>query len=114
MELMATRTHALYRLIDRPQEDAAHGGCYLTGSQGQCIDTGVLIDQEGTLTISVAALQELCEVAGFSFNAEGIRLEEEVARLGAQIVDLSTERDDLRDQLDAVGIAVARAAGKKK
>ena len=66
---MAQREHGLYRLLERPAQDAAHGGCYIEGAQGACVDTGILIENEGTLTIGLHALVELCEVAGFSFTA---------------------------------------------
>lgn len=105
---MATRSHALYRLLTQPQNDAAQGGCYLTGSQGPCVDTGVLISHEGTLTISLGALVELCEVAGFSFNAEARRLEDDLSAAQHMVEALVAEKEDLESQLDAVSLAVAR------
>lgn len=107
---MALREHALYRLLPQPQNDAARGGCYLTGSQGPCVDTGVVIDYEGTLTLSLGALVELCEVAGFSFNAEARRLEQDLAHALAYGDRLIEENADLLAQLEAVGLAVAHAA----
>lgn len=111
---MATREHGLYRLLERPAEDAAHGGCYLEAAQGACVDTGVLIENEGTLTIGLHALVEMCEVAGFSFNAEARKLEENLAHAQAANVLLIQENTELRAQLDAVGIAVAYAANKPR
>jgi len=110
---MATREHGLYRLLERPANDAAHGGCYITGSQGPCVDTGILIEQEGTLTIGLNALVELCEVAGFSFNAEARKLEENLAHAQQASLLLIEENRELRSQLDAVGVAVAYAANNK-
>lgn len=113
---MATRKHALYRLLDRPAPDAAHGACYLTGNSGPCIDTGVNIDFEGTLTLSLTALRELCEVAGFSFDAEGVKLEADNAELVRANALLQTEVDAQREELDAVGrlLAGARTTPKVK
>lgn len=107
---MTVREHALYRLLPRPAADAAQGGCYLTASQGPCIDTGVNIYMEGTLTLSLGALTEMCEVAGFSFNAEGRKLEAENAALQHELAAARAENADLNEQLDAVSLAMARAA----
>lgn len=110
---MATREHGLYRLLARPAADAAHGGCYLTGAQGACVDTGILIENEGTLTIGLNPLVELCEVAGFSFNAEARKLEENLAHAQEANRLLIEQNSELRQQLDAVGVAVAYAANNK-
>jgi hypothetical protein len=82
----------------------------LTGAQGPCIDTGILIENEGTLTIGLNPLKELCEVAGFSFDAEATKLEQENTWLKQQRDAALTENIELRSQLDAVGLAVAHAA----
>jgi hypothetical protein len=110
---MATRKHALYRLLERPNPDAAQGGCYLTGDQGACVDTGVNIYMEGTLTLSINALRELCEVAGFSFNAEASKLETELAHAQEANRLLIEEKADLLGQLNAVALAVAHASKGK-
>jgi hypothetical protein len=110
---MATRKHAIYRTLPRPQQDAAKGACYLTGSSGPCVDTGILIYGEGTLTISHSALQELCEVAGFSFNAEGQRLEEQVAHMERELQAARDLNTAYEEQLEAVGKAVRYAATKE-
>lgn len=107
---MATREHALYRRLATCPNDAAKGGCYLTGDRGACVDTGILVDFEGTLVISIPALQELCEVAGFSFNAEAEKLERDLALCQHALKQAEDEREDLRSQLDAVALAVAHAA----
>lgn len=107
---MATRVHALYKLLDHPASDAAKGSCYLTGTGGPCVDTGVLIDYEGSLTISVAALQEMCEVAGFSFNEEAEQLENENAYLTHKVERLVEENAELSEQLTLIGVALSRAA----
>ena len=107
---MATRIHGLYRKYDRPPNDAALGGGYLDGSQGPGVDTGVLVAYEGTLCLSVNSLKELCEVAGFSFDAEAIKLEQNSAHQLRTIELLTAKNIDMRKQLDAVGAAVSYGA----
>lgn len=109
---MATRTHGLFRLVDHPGNDVAHGGCYVDGSAGPGVDTGVLIEFEGTLFLSLNTVKELAEVAGFSVNAEGAALEIENAHLTHQVEELTAERDQLNADLDAVGVLLARANPK--
>jgi len=109
---MATRKHAIYRLLPEPSPDAAGAGCYLSGLRGPCVDTGALIYNEGTLTLSLESLQELCEVAGFSFSAEGQLLEEVNALQEHELTELRAKVTDLEEQLEAVGKAIARAAQK--
>lgn len=106
---MALREHGLYRLLSEPADDAAKAGCYLTGDRGPCIDTGILVEYEGNLTISLGALREMCEVAGFSFNEEAADLEHRVAELERTNAELQRERDDLLELTKAVGRAVKAA-----
>lgn len=106
---MTIRTHAVYRLLDTPAPDAAREGCYLTGVSGPCVDTGALIYQEGTLTISVSAIRELAEVAGMSVNEEGLATEAENAHLHARIATLEIQLAEEREHLDVVGLLLARA-----
>lgn len=110
---MATRKHGLYRRLDHPAQDAAKAACYLTGSSGPCVDTGVLIEFEGTLTISLSALKELAEVAGFSVNEEGEQQEAEIEWLHKTVTDLEAKITDLEEQLEAVGQAITRAQTAK-
>lgn len=110
---MAVREHALFRRLDTPAEDAAKGGCYIWGGTGPCIDTGVLVEFEGNLTIGLGALREMAEVAGWSVCEEGEQLEREHAALTAENARLASEVADLTDQLTAVGVAVARAAAER-
>jgi hypothetical protein len=70
---MATREHGLFRLLDHPAPDAAKGGCYVTYGTGPCVDTGVLIEFEGTLTLSTGTIKELAEVAGLHGRRRGVR-----------------------------------------
>ena len=107
---MATRTHGLFRLLPTPAGDSAQGGCYIYHTTGPCIDTGVLIEFEGNLTLSLVALREMCEVAGFSFEEEGVKLEQRVAFLERELEQAKAELAEANEQLNAVGIAVARAA----
>ena len=111
---MATREHGLYRLYQRPPNDAALGGGYLDGSQGSGVDTGVLVAYEGTLCLSLNSLVELCEVAGFSFNAEARRLEENLAHAQEANRLLIAENAEMRSQLDVVGLAMLHAAQPDK
>lgn len=110
---MATRKHALYRLLPTPAPDAAHGACYLTGNAGPCIDTGINIDFEGTLTISLSALKELCEVAGFSFDAEAAKLEDHNSFLLHENASLAETVREQREELDAVGRLLASAQSRQ-
>jgi hypothetical protein len=107
---MAIREHGIFRLLERPAPDAALGGCYIYHSSGPCVDTGVLIDFEGTLTLSLVAIKELAEVAGMSVNEEGLQLEYENAWQAGRILQLEAERDTLLDQLSAIGTAVRIAS----
>ena len=106
---MATRTHGLYRRLDHPAADAAHGACYLSGDAGPCVDTGVSIYMEGSLTLSVNAIRELAEVAGFSVDAEAVEHEHQLAEQEHLIAQLREQNADLLEQVEAVGLAVARA-----
>lgn len=107
---MATRDHGLFRKLDHPAPDAAKGGCYVTYGTGPCVDTGCLIDFEGTLTLSLGTIKELAEVAGFSVNEEGEELEKDNAFLKQRLAEKENEVAELSNQLDAVGLAVAHAA----
>lgn len=107
---MAVREHGLFRKLDTPAPDAALGGCYITHDTGPCVDTGVLVEFEGTLTLSLNVIRELAEVAGFSVDAEALENERVISEQQRQIEVLTVDRNELRDQLDAVGVAVARAA----
>lgn len=110
---MAIRQHGLFRLCDRPSPDVAKGGCYYTGDAGPGVDTGILIDFEGTLYLSLNTIRELAEVAGFSVDAEALANEQQIAWLTQQNAELTTERANLIEQLSAVGVAVALAAQVK-
>jgi hypothetical protein len=106
---MATREHGLFRRLDTPAPDAALGGCYVTHGTGPCVDTGVLIEFEGTLTLSVHTIRELAEVAGFSVDAEAVQNEQDIAHLTKRVAELEVENTGLRSDLDAVGRAIARS-----
>lgn len=111
---MAIREHGLYRRCARPAADVAKGGCYITGDAGVGVDTGAYIDMEGTLYLSLNTIKELAEVAGFSVNEEGQQLEIDNTFLTEQVASLGRELADANEQLEAVGLAVARAASKGK
>jgi hypothetical protein len=94
---MATRNHALYKRLPQPPADAAQGACYLSGSGGDCVDTGVNIWNEGTLVLSTASIRELAEVAGFNvvdgveLEVRNAELEHEVEQLKARVIELDEE-----------------------
>jgi len=111
---MAIRDHGLFRRLDHPAPDAAQGGCYITHDCGPCVDTGILIYGEGTLTLGRSTILELAEVAGFTVDAEGIEHEMQLAEQARQIELLTAERDELLGQLNAIGATVARAARATK
>jgi hypothetical protein len=104
---MATREHGLFRRLDTPAPDAAQGGCYVSHGTGPCVDTGVLIEFEGTLTLSVNTIRELAEVAGFSVDAEALQHEEDIAHLQHRVEELEAENAGLREDLNAVGRAIS-------
>lgn len=106
---MAVREHGLYRLLDTPAPDAALGGCYITHSTGPCVDTGVLVEFEGTLTLSIGVIKELAEVAGFSVNEEALKLELDNAHLQHRVTELEEEVARLNDIIIGVGRAVKAA-----
>jgi hypothetical protein len=107
---MPIRDHALYRLLPQPPGDAAQGACYLTGSGGECVDTGVNIWNEGTLVISKGAVRELAEVAGYDV-VDGLELETRNAELVKENAELAQRINDLEDELD---IAARLQARKQK
>jgi hypothetical protein len=111
---MAQRTHGLFRAVEHPNNDVARGGCFVYGSAGPGVDTGVLIDFEGTLFLGNTAIRELAEVAGYSVNVEGAQLEVENAHLQHTIDELTAERDQLSADLDAVGVLLARGSSQAK
>lgn len=108
---MALDTHPLFRLVDTPGPDTAHGGCYYSGVTGPGVDTGILIEFEGTLFLSLNTIKEIAEVAGFRVNEEGIELEKRVAELTKIGIDLNLQLEQVEKQLaDAnriIGAAVA-------
>jgi hypothetical protein len=107
---MAVREHGLFRLVDHPSPDVAKGGCYYSYDTGPGVDTGILIDFEGTLFFSLNTIKEMAEVAGFSVNEEAAQLEHDLAFLAAEVERQNVVIVDLSAQLEAVGLAVAHAA----
>ena len=107
---MATRTHGLFRKLDHPAADAALGGCYIFHSAGPCVDTGVLIDYEGTLTLSLEAIKELAEVAGFSVNEEALQLERDIAFLQEENRKLKAESEGYREIIEGFNKIVAKGS----
>lgn len=110
--MTAIRTHALFRKVDHPQNNTYHGGCLVYGGRGAGVDTGIMVDYEGFVFISEQALKEMCEVFGFSFNEDGVRVEQENAHLSAENFRLLAENAEMNEQLTAIGIAISHAAGK--
>lgn len=106
---MATREHGLFRYLDHPAGDAAKGGCYVSYGTGPCVDTGVLIEFEGTLTLSVNTIRELAEVAGFSVDAEALQHEKDIAHLTAENTRLTAELAEANDIIQAAGRAMRAA-----
>ena len=107
---MALTEHPLFRLLETPAEDAAMGGCYVYHDTGPCIDTGVNIYMEGNLTLGLQALREMCEVAGFRFNAEGTELERQVAEQQHTISERDTRIAELEELLEQDALLLARAS----
>lgn len=97
---MAITDHPLFRKLDTPADDAAMAGCYVYHTTGPCIDTGINIYMEGQLTLGLQALREMCEVAGFRFNAEGEDLERENAELQHSLAERDARIAELEELLD--------------
>lgn len=112
--MCAVRSHGLFRLVQTPAPDSAKGSCYIYHTTGPAIDTGVLIDFEGNLTIGLTALREMAEVAGFSFEEEGVALEQRNAFLERELAEAKEQLAEANSQLEAVGVAIARAAAAKQ
>lgn len=110
---MAVREHGLFRRLDHPAQDAALGGCYIYHDAGPCVDTGVLIEFEGTLTLSVNAIRELAEVAGFSVDAEALENERRIAELEHENAQLKARIKEQDDELDATASMVAKLQTRK-
>lgn len=108
---MALTEHPLFRRVDHPGPDVAKGGCYFSYDCGPGVDTGILIEFEGTLFFSMNTIREMAEVAGFRLNEEGEELEKRNAELSRLNGGLVAERVELLAQLDdanrIIGAAVA-------
>lgn len=108
---MAITDHPLFRLVDTPGPDVAHGACYFSGDTGPGVDTGILVEFEGTLFFSLNTVREMAEVAGFRVNEEGIELERQVAELAHNCAEYTRMIGELQEQLDdanrVIGAAVA-------
>jgi endonuclease IV len=72
----------------------------------------VLIEFEGTLTLSLEAIKELAEVAGFSVNEEALELERDIAHLTAENARLTTEAAGYRDIIEGFGKVIAKGTKK--
>jgi hypothetical protein len=109
---MAKRSNGLFTKLDAPLAGTAMGSCYVYHTAGPGVDLGVQIFMEGSLFLSNTAIREAAEVAGMVVNEEGIQLEADLAHALRKIEKLEAENADLREQLDAVGTAVANAVRK--
>lgn len=108
---MATREHGLYRRLDQPAEDAAQGGCYSCHACGPCVDTGILVYNEGTLTICLGCLQEMAEVGGFSVDAEALQHEKDISFLQNEVQELTGQVSYLNGVIDDfTAVATRRVA----
>ena len=77
--MTALREHGLFRKVDHPSPDVAMGACYVYHTSGPGVDTGVLIEFEGTLFLGNTAIRELAECAGMNVLEDAVALEQEVA-----------------------------------
>lgn len=109
---MALRDNGLFTRCDAPLAGTAMGACYINHTAGPGVDTGVLIEFEGTLFLSNEAIKDLAEVAGMNVNEEGEQLEIENAHLQREVERLTAERDELSNQLDEVSLVFARRVQK--
>jgi hypothetical protein len=105
---MGLTSHGLFRRYDTPPADAAKGGCYVYYDAGPGVDTGILIDFEGDLCLSLVAIRELAEVAGYRLNEEAEKLERDNAWLVLENIKLTDERDGYKDIIEGFGKVVAK------
>lgn len=109
---MATRKSQLYTLTPTPLPNTYTDGCLATGSRGPGIDINVPIEYVGNIRLSLGAVQEIAEVAGFSVNAEGAKLEEDNAYLEAANQALTKRVAELEEQLSTVGAVILQAQAR--
>lgn len=112
-DTVAIREHGLFRKCESPSSDVAMGSCYVYHTSVPGVDTGVLIEFEGTLYLSNVAIREMAEVAGMSVCEEGEALERDLAEAQHTIEQLRAEKADLVEQLDAVSHVIAEAARER-
>lgn len=95
-----------------PQYTHAKASCYVYEMAEEGIDTGILIEGEGGLFIGRTALLEMAGVMGWSVNEEGAQLEADNAFKQREIERLTLALAEANEELDAVGILIARAANR--
>lgn len=105
---MATREHGLFRKYETPPADCAKGGGYIYYGTGPGVDTGVLIDFEGTLCLSLVEIKELAEVAGFSLDEEALQNERDIAFLAAENERLHQQNQELQGIIEGFAKAIAK------
>jgi hypothetical protein len=113
---MTVRTHGLFQKT-MPSYVHAKGSDYIYGRNEVGIDTGVLIEGEGTLFLGRVALQEMGEVMGWTFveDADEIarQYQEDLAWRDHEIKRLAEENAALTADLEAFGRALAGQARVK-
>jgi len=108
---MAIRQHGLFSRTF-PGWIHAKSACYVYESNEEGIDTGIIIEGEGTLFLGRVAIQEMAEVYGFSIGEDGQKLEEENAHLIHENNTLREQVRALTSDLETFGRAIASARAK--
>ena len=105
------RTHGLFRRA-LPQYHNAKQGCYVYESNTEGIDTGVIIEGEGVLFLSAAAIIEMAEVMGWDvrtdWQSERAQLEASLAYAEHERDQARIENEGLRADLEAFGRALSK------
>ena len=96
------RDHGLFRKVEAPGTDVAMGGCYACYRSVPGIDTGVLIEYEGTLFLCNNCLKEMVEVAGMNVLEDAVKLERDLAMAQHALAASLQENEELEELLNTV------------
>jgi hypothetical protein len=109
------RTHGLFSRT-MPSWQHAKSADYIYGANEEGIDTGIIIEGEGTLFLGKTSLQEMAEVMGWEVRTGWQELErdyqETIAYLEHELELSRAQVAEQEEDLRAFGKVLARAAEK--